>query len=139
MVKCKQCGFKNPVESNFCGNCGFKLSEKVFVKISAFNTLSYLHMIGGAYLILSIILIWRTSAMSLFLFVGGFLNLYIAWKFYTNRIPRMAWVISLSAITMGLFYTILSYIFIPDWIIFIVTTIAFWQSMQALKEASIKK
>jgi len=51
----------------------------------------------------------------------------------------MAWVISLSAITMGLFYTILSYIFIPDWIIFIVTTIAFWQSMQALKEASIKK
>lgn len=97
-------------------------------------------MVGGAYLILSIILLWRAFIeISLFLFVGGLLNLYIGWRLYRKKVPRMALIISLTAITMGLFSTVLLFFLIPDWIIFIMTAMALWQSLPALKEASVKR
>ncbi|MCP8311099.1 MAG: zinc ribbon domain-containing protein [Candidatus Methylarchaceae archaeon HK01M] len=140
MVTCKRCGFKNPEEFFFCGNCGFKLSEKVPSISSPLSALAYLHMVGGAYLILSIILLWGAFIeVSLFLFVGGFLNLYIGWRLYNKKVPRMAWVISLTATTFGLLYTFQWFIFIPDWMIFIMIAVALWQSLPALKEASIKR
>ncbi|MCP8323095.1 MAG: zinc ribbon domain-containing protein [Candidatus Methylarchaceae archaeon HK02M2] len=140
MVKCKQCGFKNQDEFNFCGNCGFKLSEKVSIIKSPLNALAYLHILGGTYLILSIILIYSAIIeISLFLLVGGSLNLYMGWMLYTERVPKFTWIISLTAITLGLFFTVMPIYWIPDWIIFIVMTIALWQSLPALKERIVKK
>ena len=53
MVKCSRCGFDNPPEMKFCGNCGAKLT--VAAELRRFEALASTHMTGSLYLILSAI------------------------------------------------------------------------------------
>lgn len=138
MVKCKRCNFDNPEGLKFCGNCGAKLLEKDSIAPISLLTLAYLHIVGGAYLILLIIpLFTLISILATIPFVAGFLNLYIGWKFYLGKVPKMAWLISLIAIILGLSFTLWIYT-IPAWIIFIINFIALWQSLKELMKPSRK-
>jgi len=139
LVKCKRCNFDNPEGLKFCGNCGAKLLEKDSIAPISLLTLAYLHIVGGAYLILFIITFGLISILATIPFVAGFLNLYIGWKFYLGKVPKMAWLISLIAIILGLSFTLLPPIYIiPAWIIFIINFIALWQSLKELMKPSRK-
>jgi len=137
LVKCKRCNFDNPEGLKFCGNCGARLLGKVSITPRSLLTLAYLHILGGLYLILFIITFGLISILITIPFVAGFLNLYIGWKFYQEKVPKMAWVISLIAIMLGLSFTLLIYR-IPAWLIFIINFIALWQSLKELRELSTK-
>ncbi len=135
MVKCKKCNFDNREGLKFCGNCGARLFGEIHVAPMSLLPLAYLHIVGGAYLILFVITIGYISISATLPFVAGFLNLYIGWKFYIGKIHRMAWLVSLIAIILGLSFTLLFYR-IPAWIVFIVNFIAFWQRSKELSTKS---
>jgi hypothetical protein len=136
MVKCGRCGFDNPPEMKFCGNCGAKLT--VAAELRRFEALASTHMTGSLYLILSAIFndLVKASIVFLSLYIASaILGMYVGYEFYRGRLELPIKILSAIAIALGLVSTMILFIIGlgirgvigPAWIIFLVNAILLWR------------
>lgn len=145
--KCPDCGFGNPTGGKFCSNCGKKLtSTTAFKKKHNFEGLYLLHLTGGVYVLVSMILnelIKVTFLLLIPYLMTGLLSLYAAYRFrnFNPKNKGMTKLISLTAIILGFVATFalfflglsLSGAIGPAWIIFLITGIQLWYDRKTLK------
>ncbi len=87
MAKCKECGFENPSNLKFCGNCGAKLGA--IAETPKFEGLAILHITASAYLLTSLVFNALVQASLMFIvpyIVSALLGLYSDYEFYTGKI-----------------------------------------------------
>jgi hypothetical protein len=141
MVRCGKCGFENPPDLKFCGNCGTRLS--VVLETPRFEGLASLHIAGSLYLLLSLAFnaLVRASPAFIILYASSaLLGLYAGYRFYTGRASKYLKIVSPLAIALGLTST--SILFLlglairgvigPAWIIFLVNAWALWRDRKML-------
>jgi hypothetical protein len=141
MVRCGKCGFENPPDLKFCGNCGASLS--VVLETPRFEGLALLHIAGSLYLLLSLAfnaLVQASPAFIILYASSALLGLYAGYRFYTGRASKYLKIVSPLAIALGLTST--SILFLlglairgvigPAWIIFLVNAWALWRDRKML-------
>jgi hypothetical protein len=141
MVGCGKCGFENPPDLKFCGNCGARLS--VVLETPRFEGLALLHIAGSLYLLLSLAFNALVQASPAFIILhasSALLGLYAGYRFYTGRASKYLKIVSPLAIALGLTST--SILFLlglairgvigPAWIIFLVNAWALWRDRKML-------
>jgi hypothetical protein len=141
MVRCGKCGFENPPDLKFCGNCGARLS--VVLEAPSFEGLALLHIAGSLYLLLSLAfnaLVQASPAFIILYASSALLGLYAGYRFYTGRASKYLKIVSPLAIALGLTST--SILFLlglairgvvgPAWIIFLVNAWALWRNRRKL-------
>jgi hypothetical protein len=141
MVRCGKCGFENPPDLKFCGNCGARLS--VVLETPRFEGLALLHIAGSLYLLLSLAFNALVQAIPAFIILhasSALLGLYAGYRFYTGRASKYLKIVSPLAIALGLTST--SILFLlglairgvigPAWIIFLVNAWALWRDRRKL-------
>lgn len=141
MVRCGKCGFENPPDLKFCGNCGARLS--VVLETPRFEGLALLHIAGSLYLLLSLAFNALVQAIPAFIILhasSALLGLYAGYRFYTGRASKYLKIVSPLAIALGLTST--SILFLlglairgvigPAWIIFLVNAWALWRDRKML-------
>jgi len=109
------------------------------------ETLMYLHVIGGFYLMASGPAVFEGIVSFQFLYiVFGLVNLFVVWKIWSREIGKSTWIISLLGIAFGLgsslFFVILggltlTLFFYPGLIIFAVTAYRFYLDLAVLRPA----
>ncbi|MCP8316491.1 MAG: zinc ribbon domain-containing protein [archaeon] len=135
-VKCKKCGFENPSNLKFCGNCGARLSVTAITP--KFEGLALLHITGSAYLIISLIFNALVQASVIFMIpyiASGLLGLYAGYEFYTSKAGKWLKIISALAIIIGLVSTSLLFliglevrgVIGPAWVIFLINAWMLWK------------
>lgn len=136
-LKCAQCGFENPSNVRFCGNCGAKLEIGAYS--SGLQGLALLMMTGGAYLLVSLLLnalVQSTLVFFIPYLASSLLGLYTGYQFYTGRTSRLLKRLSALAIVLALFSTGLLFliglgvrgVIGPVWIIFAVAGYLLWKN-----------
>jgi hypothetical protein len=141
MVRCGKCGFENPPDLKFCGNCGASFS--VVLETPRFEGLALLHIAGSLYLLLSLAFNALVQASPAFIILhasSALLGLYAGYRFYTGRASKYLKIVSPLAIALGLTST--SILFLlglairgvigPAWIIFLVNAWALWRDRRKL-------
>jgi len=137
MVKCSRCGFDNPPDMKFCGNCGAKLTVAAVAR--RFEALASTHMIGSLYLILSAIFNALVKANIIFLslyIASAILGIYVGYEVYKGKFELHIRILSAIAIALGLISTMILFIIGlgvkgvigPAWIIFLINAILLWKS-----------
>jgi hypothetical protein len=72
------------------------------------ETLMYLHIIGGLYLLATGPALFQTLLLFQILYITfGILNLYVVWKIWYAQIGESTWIASLLGIAFGLGSTLL--------------------------------
>lgn len=109
------------------------------------ETLMYLHVIGGLYLMASGPAVFQGIVSFQFLYiVFGLVNLFVVWKIWSSKIGKSTWIISLLGIAFGLgsslFFVILggltlTLFFYPGLIIFAVIAYRFYVDLAVLRPA----
>lgn len=109
------------------------------------ETLMYLHVIGGLYLMASGPAVFQGIVSFQFLYiVFGLVNLFVVWKIWSSKIGKSTWIISLLGIAFGLgsslFFVILggltlTLFFYPGLIIFAVMAYKFYVDLAVLRPA----
>lgn len=109
------------------------------------ETLMYLHVIGGLYLMASGPAVFEGIVSFQFLYiVFGLVNLFVVWKIWSSKMGKSTWIISLLGIAFGLgsslFFVILggltlTLFFYPGLIIFAVTAYRFYVDLAVLRPA----
>ncbi|MFQ5951195.1 MAG: hypothetical protein ACE5KH_03825 [Candidatus Geothermarchaeales archaeon] len=109
------------------------------------ETLMFLHVIGGLYLVASGPAVFGAIiSFQILYIVFGLLNLYVVWKIWSREIGRSTWIISLLGIAFGLgssvFFVILgglalTLFFYPGLIIFAVIAYKFYLDLAVLRPA----
>ncbi|MFQ5870919.1 MAG: hypothetical protein ACE5IB_02010 [Candidatus Geothermarchaeales archaeon] len=109
------------------------------------ETLMYLHVIGGLYLMASGPAVFQGIVSFQFLYiVFGLVNLFVVWKIWSSKIGKSTWIISLLGIAFGLgsslFFVILggltlTLFFYPGLIIFAVIAYKFYVDLAVLRPA----
>jgi hypothetical protein len=141
LVKCDKCGFDNPSNLKFCGNCGARLN--VTVVASRFEGLALLHIVGGLYLLTSLIFNALVQASLTFIIpylTSGLLGLYAGYKLYMGRTGKHLKIASALAVILGLASTLLLFwiglgvrgVVGPAWIIFSVNAWILWKEKARL-------
>ncbi|MEM2569957.1 MAG: zinc ribbon domain-containing protein [Candidatus Bathyarchaeia archaeon] len=142
-IKCVKCGFENPAEMKFCGNCGAKLTVAEAQKCtSSLESLIMLHLTGSLYLLISLAFnsLIRANTSFILMFVLPYLastvlGLYAAYMLYKGVSGKYSKIISLAAIISGLVPTLILFIIGlgirgvigPAWIIFLVNAWLLWK------------
>ncbi|MEM2872941.1 MAG: zinc ribbon domain-containing protein [Nitrososphaerales archaeon] len=149
-IKCKKCGFENPANVKFCGNCGAKLSA--IVEANKFEGLALLHITGSAYLLISLIssyslisifsnaLVGERNTLMILYLASGLLGLYAGYEFYIGKISKYLKFISALVIIIGLVSTSLLFwaglvvmgVIGPAWIIFLINAWMLWKERKRL-------
>ena len=111
------------------------------------ETLMYLHVIGGLYLMASGPAVFQGIVSFQFLYiVFGLVNLFVVWKIWSSKIGKSTWIISLLGIAFGLgsslFFVILggltlTLFFYPGLIIFAVIAYRFYVDLAVLRPAPL--
>ena len=141
MVKCEKCGFDNPSNVKFCGNCGARLSIATITP--KFEGLALLHITGSAYLIISLIFNALVQASMIFFIpyiISGLLGLYAGYEFYLGKVSKYLKFVSALAIILGLASTFLLFwiglgvrgVIGPAWIIFLINLLMLWKERARL-------
>ncbi len=109
------------------------------------ETLMYLHVIGGLYLMASGPAVFQGIVSFQFLYiVFGLVNMFVVWKIWSSKIGKSTWIISLLGIAFGLgsslFFVILggltlTLFFYPGLIIFAVIAYKFYVDLAVLRPA----
>jgi len=109
------------------------------------ETLMYLHVIGGLYLMASGPAVFQGIVSFQFLYiVFGLVNMFVVWKIWSSKIGKSTWIISLLGIAFGLgsslFFVILggltlTLFFYPGLIIFAVIAYRFYVDLAVLRPA----
>jgi len=134
MVKCNKCGFDAAPEAKFCPNCGARLFVARAPSQKALEGLAFLHLAGGAYVLITAMANTLVQASLLFLvpyILVGVLGLFVGGQFYTRKVAgRWTKGLSLAVVIIGLAVTISVYVvglgrlvgvIGPAWIIFAFT------------------
>ena len=141
-IKCKKCGFENPPNFKFCGNCGEKLVEAEAVP--RFEGLALLHITASIYLIISLIFNAVVQASPAFItpyIISALSGLYAGYRFYTGRTGKYLKIVSAIAIILGLASTFILFliglgmlrgVIGPAWIIFLISTWTLWKMRKRL-------
>jgi len=141
-IKCKKCGFENPPNFKFCGNCGEKLVEAEAVP--RFEGLALLHITASIYLIISLIFNAVVQASPAFItpyIISALLGLYAGYRFYTGRTGKHLKIVSAIAIILGLASTFILFlvglgmlrgVIGPAWIIFLISAWTLWKMRKRL-------
>lgn len=141
MVKCEKCGFDNPSNVKFCGNCGARLSVTAITP--KFEGLALLHITGSAYLIISLIFNALVQASLIFLIpyiISALLGLYAGYEFYIGKVSKYLKFVSALAIILGLVSTFLLFwiglgvrgVIGPAWVIFLINAWMLWKERARL-------
>jgi hypothetical protein len=141
LVKCEKCGFDNPSNVKFCGNCGTKLSA--IVEVRKFESLALLHITGSVYLLISLIFNALVQASMIFLIpyiISALLGLYAGYEFYIGKVSKYLKFVSALAIILGLVSTFLLFwiglgvrgVIGPAWIIFLINLWMLWKERARL-------
>lgn len=141
MVKCEKCGFDNPSNVKFCGNCGARLSIATITP--KFEGLALLHITGSVYLLISLIFNALVQASMIFFIpyiISGLLGLYAGYEFYIGKVSKYLKIVSALAIILGLVSTFLLFIIGlgvrgvigPAWIIFLINLLMLWKERARL-------
>jgi hypothetical protein len=134
--KCRKCGFDNPPNLKFCGNCGARLDAAV--EIPRFESLALLHITASAYLLISLVFNALVQASLIFTVLhtaSGLLGLYAGYEFYTGKAGKRVKIISASAIIIGLASTFILFliglgirgVIGPAWVIFVINAWMLWR------------
>ncbi|MEM3518475.1 MAG: zinc ribbon domain-containing protein [Nitrososphaerales archaeon] len=149
-IKCKKCGFENPTNVKFCGNCGAKLST--IVEANKFEGLALLHITGSAYLLISLIssyrlisifsnaLVGESNTFMILYITSAILGFYSGYEFYIGKINKYLKIISALAIIIGLASTSILFwaglvvmgVIGPAWIIFLINAWMLWKERKRL-------
>jgi hypothetical protein len=140
-IKCKKCGFENPSNFKFCGNCGEKLIE--IEATPKFEGLALLHITASIYLLISLIfnaLVQASLTFTIPYILSAFLGLYAGYQFYLGKTSKYLKIISLLAIAIGLASTFILFligleirgVIGPAWIIFLVNAWILWKERKKL-------
>jgi hypothetical protein len=141
LVKCEKCGFDNPSNVKFCGNCGARLSIATITP--KFEGLALLHITGSVYLLISLIFNALVQASMIFFIpyiISGLLGLYAGYEFYLGKVSKYLKFVSALAIILGLASTFLLFIIGlgvrgvigPAWIIFLINLLMLWKERARL-------
>jgi len=141
LVKCEKCGFDNPSNVKFCGNCGARLSIATITP--KFEGLALLHITGSVYLLISLIFNALVQASMIFFIpyiISGLLGLYAGYEFYIGKVSKYLKIVSALAIILGLVSTFLLFIIGlgvrgvigPAWIIFLINLLMLWKERARL-------
>jgi len=141
LVKCEKCGFDNPSNVKFCGNCGARLSVTAITP--KFEGLALLHITGSAYLIISLIFNALVQASLIFLIpyiISALLGLYAGYEFYIGKVSKYLKFVSALAIILGLVSTFLLFwiglgvrgVIGPAWVIFLINAWMLWKERARL-------
>jgi hypothetical protein len=146
-IKCRKCGFENPPNFKFCGNCGEKLIEERPAGVEAAprpEAPALLHITASIYLIISLIfnaVIQASPALITPYALSAMLGLYAGYRFYQGKTGRHVKIISAAAIIIGLASTftlfligvsMLRGVIGPAWIIFIINAWTLWKARKRL-------
>jgi len=141
-IKCKKCGFENPPNFKFCGNCGEKLVEAEATP--RFEGLALLHITASIYLIISLIFNVVVQASPAFItpyIISALLGLYAGYRFYAGRTGKHLKIVSAIAIILGLASTFILFlvglgmlrgVIGPAWIIFLISAWTLWKMRKRL-------
>lgn len=140
---CPKCGWKNPDEAIFCLKCGSKIQKKVEEAPTPLEGLTFLHIAGSLYTILSAVFnpFVRESAIYLPLYLAsGILGLFSAYALHQKKGGKWTKILLSSAtVALGFAGTFRLFIiglllreeirgiFGPAWIIFLITALKLWQ------------
>ncbi len=141
MVKCEKCGFDNPTNLKFCGNCGARLGA--IAETPKFEGLALLHITASAYLIISLIFNALVQASMMFIIpyiASALLGFYAGYEFYIGKISKYLKFVSALAIIIGLASTFLLFwigleirgVIGPAWVIFIINLWILWKERARL-------
>ena len=140
-IKCTKCGFENPANLKFCGNCGTKL---VIATITPkFEGLALLHITGSIYLLISLIfnaLIQSSMILMIAYLVSALLGLYAGYEFHRGKVSKWLKITSALATTLGLASTFIIFmigigiggVIGPAWIIFLINAMILWKEKARL-------
>jgi len=140
-IKCRKCGFENPPNFKFCGNCGEKLAETEVAP--KFEGLALLHITASIYLIVSLIFNAVVQASPAFItpyVLSALLGLYAGYRFYQAKTSKHLIVISAIAIILGLASTLSLFliglgirgVIGPAWTIFLINAWTLWKARKKL-------
>jgi len=141
-IKCRKCGFENPPNFKFCGNCGEKLVE--VEAAPRFEGLALLHITASIYLIISLIFNAVVQASPAFIIpyiISALLGLYAGYSFHMGRIGKYLKIASVIAIILGLASTFILFLIGlgmlrgvvgPAWIIFLISAWTLWKTRKRL-------
>jgi len=140
-IKCKRCGFENPADLKFCGNCGTRLGVKATTPTLV--GLALLHLTGSAYLLISLIFSALVQASLIFIIpyiISGLLGLYAGYGYYTGKTNKYLKIVSVMAMASGFASTSLMFwigleikgIIGPAWVIFLINAWVFWKEVARL-------
>jgi hypothetical protein len=135
-VKCRKCGFENPSNVKFCGNCGARLAASALAP--KFEGLALLHVVGSAYLLISLAsnsLVQASMTFTIPYLASGLLGLYVAYELYRGRASKYLKMASASAIVVGLVSTFILFliglgvrgVIGPAWAIFAISLWVLWK------------
>jgi len=140
-IKCGKCGFDNPANLKFCGNCGARLGVTEITP--KFEALALLHVTGSTYLLISLVFNTLVQASMVFIIpyiASGLLGLYAGYEFYTGKVSKWLKIISAAVIATGLAST--STLFLiglgvrgvigPAWTIFLINAWTLWKERAGL-------
>jgi hypothetical protein len=144
-VKCRKCGFENPPNAKFCNNCGARLNERLSftAKAPKFEGLALLHVVGSAYLLISLLFNSLIQASTMFMIsylASGLLGLYTGYEFYKGYSRKYLKIISVLAVAIGLMSTLILFliglgvrgVIGPAWIIFATSLWTLWRERRNL-------
>lgn len=149
-IKCRKCGFENPTNLKFCGNCGARLG--IAIEAHKFEGLALLHITGSLYLLISLIssyrlislfcnaLVGESNTFLILYLVSGLLGLYAGYEFYVGKVVKYLKIISALAIALGLASTSILFwtgllvegVIGPAWIIFLINLWMLWKERARL-------
>lgn len=140
-VKCRKCGFENPANLKFCGNCGARLS--ITIEAPKFEGLALLHITASVYLLISLAFNALVQASLIFIIpyiASALLGLYAGYELYIGKVEKWLKIISALAIIIGLASTFLLFwigleikgVIGPAWVIFLINAWILWKERARL-------
>jgi len=145
-----KCGFENPTNLKFCGNCGARLDIATITP--KFEGLALLHITASAYLLISLIssyslislfsnaLVGESYTFMILYLISGLLGLYASYEFYIGKVEKWLKMISAVAIALGLASTSILFwtgllvegVIGPAWVIFLINAWMLWKERARL-------
>jgi hypothetical protein len=140
-IKCKKCGYENPTNLKFCGNCGAKLGAVAITP--KFEGLALLHITASVYLLISLTFNALVQASLIFTIpyvASALLGLYAGYEFYIGKVQKWLKIVSALAIIIGLVSTSTLFwigldirgVIGPAWVIFLINAWMLWKERAKL-------